>query len=82
MYGKGSYTRESTFLRELDPKLLEGDGVYVKKEDVRFGESKPLGGYEESRHREDRSTAFGLQNQSQRQKIQRPSWRATKSASR
>lgn len=44
MYGKGSYTRESTFLRELDPKLLDGDGVYVKKEDVRFGERKPMDG--------------------------------------
>jgi len=45
MYGKGSYTRESTFLRELDPRLIDGDGVYTKKNEVRFGESKSLDGY-------------------------------------
>lgn len=45
MFGKGSYTRESVFLRELDPKLIDGDGVYVKKNEVRFGDRKPLDGY-------------------------------------
>ncbi len=45
IYGKGSPTRESVFLRELDPRLLEGDGVYVKKNEARFGEQKPLDGY-------------------------------------
>lgn len=31
IYGQGDYTRESTFLRELDPKVLDeaGDSVYV-----------------------------------------------------
>ncbi len=45
LYGKGDYTRESTFLRELDPKLIDGDGVYVKKAEVRLGEEKPFDGY-------------------------------------
>ncbi len=31
MYGKTDFTRESQFLREIDPKLIEGDGVYEKK---------------------------------------------------
>jgi DNA helicase-2/ATP-dependent DNA helicase PcrA len=30
-YGRIEYTRESQFLRELDPKLMSGDAVYVKK---------------------------------------------------
>lgn len=45
LYGKGDYTRESTFLREMDPKLLDGDGVYNKKSEVRLGEEKFLDGY-------------------------------------
>lgn len=32
LYGKTDYTRESQFLRELDPKLIEGDGIYEKKD--------------------------------------------------
>ncbi len=31
MYGKTDYTRESQFLRELDKSLIEGDGIYEKK---------------------------------------------------
>ena len=31
LYGKIDYTRESQFMREIDPKLLEGDGVCQKK---------------------------------------------------
>lgn len=31
LYGRTDYTRESQFLRELDPNLLEGDAVYVRK---------------------------------------------------
>ena len=31
LYGKTDYTRESQFLRELDKKLIEGDGIYEKK---------------------------------------------------
>lgn len=31
IYGRSDYTRESTFLRELNPKLMEGDGVFRKK---------------------------------------------------
>ena len=45
MYGNGSYTRESIFMRELDPRLLEGDGVFEARTEVRFGESKSLDGY-------------------------------------
>lgn len=44
MYGKGSATRESVFLRELDPKLLDGDGVFMRKNEARFGDRKPLDG--------------------------------------
>ena len=31
MYGQGDYTRESIFLRELDPRVLDtaGDAIYV-----------------------------------------------------
>ena len=36
MYGKTDFTRESQFLREIDRRLMEGDGVYEKK--------KPQGG--------------------------------------
>ena len=32
MYGKTDYTRESVFLRELDRKLLEGDGINDKRD--------------------------------------------------
>lgn len=45
MYGSGSYTRESTFMRELDPHLYEGDGVFTERSEARFGESKSLDGY-------------------------------------
>jgi DNA helicase-2/ATP-dependent DNA helicase PcrA len=46
MYGSGSYTRESTFMRELDPKLLEGDGVFQSRSESRFGEAKSFDGYQ------------------------------------
>ncbi len=45
LYGKSDYTRESQFLRELDPKLIEGDGVYRKAADIRLGEKTVLDGY-------------------------------------
>ena len=45
MYGKGSFTRESEFMRELDPKLIEGDGVLRQRNEVRFGSAKPIDGY-------------------------------------
>ncbi|MGI6737577.1 MAG: ATP-dependent helicase [Anaerovoracaceae bacterium] len=45
LYGSGGYTRESTFLHEVDPGLLEGDQPFAKKNEVRFGERKPLDGY-------------------------------------
>lgn len=45
LYGKGDYTRESQFLRELDPKLIEGDGVYRKAADIRIGEKSGFDGY-------------------------------------
>lgn len=31
LYGRTDYTRESQFLRELDPSLVEGDAIYVRK---------------------------------------------------
>lgn len=45
MYGQGNFTRESQFLREVDPKLLTGDGVFKKKNEASLGERKPLDGY-------------------------------------
>ena len=35
LYGKTDYTRESQFLREIDRKLMEGDGVVEKKDKTR-----------------------------------------------
>lgn len=37
IYGKTDYTRESQFLRELDRRLVEGDGIYEKKESTAAG---------------------------------------------
>ena len=34
MYGRTDYTRESQFLRELDKRLVEGDGIYEKKKEA------------------------------------------------
>lgn len=48
MYGSGSYTRESIFMRELDNKLLEGDSIFESRSSTRFGESKSIDGYSES----------------------------------
>lgn len=31
LYGKTDYTKESTFLREVDKSLLDGDAIYVRK---------------------------------------------------
>ena len=31
MYGKTDFTRESVFMREIDKKLLDGDGIYERK---------------------------------------------------
>lgn len=45
LYGKTNYTRESQFLRELDPHLIDGDGIYVKKKEVELGSSVPFDGY-------------------------------------
>ncbi|MEG0292084.1 MAG: 3'-5' exonuclease [Anaerovoracaceae bacterium] len=45
IFGKGSYTRESQFMRELDPKLLDGDGVYQKKNEVKLGEARSFDGF-------------------------------------
>lgn len=43
MYGRMDYTRESTFLREIDPSLLEGDAVYVKRQGL-FGYDQNISG--------------------------------------
>lgn len=45
LFGKGNYTSESQFLRELDPNLMEGDGVLRRKTESRLGEHKSLDGY-------------------------------------
>lgn len=45
MYGRGDYTRESSFLRELDPKLTDGDAIFRKREEVRLGEKVDLDGF-------------------------------------
>lgn len=45
MYGQGNYTRESQFLKEIDPKLLTGDGVFRKRNEASLGEKKPMDGY-------------------------------------
>jgi len=37
LYGKTDFTRESVFMREIDPKLLEGDGVYQEKQRAQDG---------------------------------------------
>ena len=44
MYGKGSFTRESVFMRELDRSLLTGDAIFEKKNEARFGSAKPIDG--------------------------------------
>ena len=31
-YGRTDYTRESQFMKELDPKLVEGDAVYRRRQ--------------------------------------------------
>ena len=33
MYGKTDFTKESMFLKEIDPKLIEGDGIYRQKKE-------------------------------------------------
>lgn len=45
MFGQGNFTRESQFMREINPNLLEGDGVFRKKNEMPFGEKKPMDGY-------------------------------------
>ncbi len=45
MYGRGDYTRESSFLREMDPKLMEGDAVFRKKDEVRLGREIRFDGF-------------------------------------
>ena len=46
LYGKTDYTKESQFLRELDKRLVEGDGIYEKKSsssDYSSGSGRNLG---------------------------------------
>ena len=42
LYGKTDFTKESQFLRELDPSLIEGDAVFQKKKsyDASAGQGK------------------------------------------
>lgn len=37
LYGRTEYTRESQFLREIDPKVLTGDSIYVRNDDYGIG---------------------------------------------
>lgn len=37
LYGRTEFMRESQFLREVDPKLLQGDGVFRRKENIGTG---------------------------------------------
>lgn len=37
MYGRTEYTRESQFLREVDPRLLTGDSVFKRRDDYGSG---------------------------------------------
>lgn len=37
LYGKTDFTKESMFLKEIDPKLIEGDGIYRKKKEEDAG---------------------------------------------
>ena len=37
MYGRTEYTRESQFLREIDPKVMTGDSIYVRNDDYGMG---------------------------------------------
>ena len=48
LYGKTDFTKESMFLKEIDPSLIEGDGIYREKE-----ERKPakLDGYSKEVYR-------------------------------
>lgn len=37
MYGRTEYTRESQFLKEIDPKVLMGDSIYQRNDDYGMG---------------------------------------------
>ncbi len=63
LYGKTDYTRESQFMREIDPKLLEGDGVYQnkKKQDAPFRsgvrESSPIRPFDQLKYARQKTKA-------------------------
>ncbi len=44
LFGNGDYTRESTFLKEINPKLITGDGVYKNKAESRLGTERNIDG--------------------------------------
>ena len=48
IFGQGEYTRESTFMREINPKFIEGDGVYKNKSEAKLGTSQNLDGMSSS----------------------------------
>lgn len=48
LYGKTNYTRESQFLREINPKFIEGDAIYRKNNEITVGESGNIDGYSKS----------------------------------
>jgi len=37
MYGRTEYTRESQFLREIDPKVMTGDSIFKRNDDYGMG---------------------------------------------
>ena len=45
MYGRTDYTRESQFLREIDQKLLTGDSVFRKRNDIGYNRVNGPGVY-------------------------------------
>lgn len=48
LYGKTDFTKESMFLKEIDPKLIEGDGIYRQKKEQ---ESKLRDGFSKEAYR-------------------------------
>ena len=44
LYGKQDYTRESAFLREIDPGLLVGDAVFEGRRYDKYSDYTPAGG--------------------------------------
>lgn len=61
MYGKGDYTRESQFLREMDPTLFDerGDSVYKASARVRNSVGTDTGSFDGTGHGVKKASPFG-----------------------